>query len=188
MKHTSATNNNKNNTKSSLKRTESKIDENQLDSDENTETENQNIGDLEWQHQGKSNKRGNKVPRLVSFVQSRAITSSLRGYGRTENKITRHTHSHDEEEKIEKRRSVKYKSSNLEKHQPDSENDIQYLDNNCAHEQTNRVNQNLSDDQHTNENKEFFVSRQALRFAVEDKFPPIKILCDPQLKTHQDGT
>ncbi|CAF3332782.1 unnamed protein product [Rotaria sp. Silwood2] len=162
------------------------MDENQPDSDENPEIKNQNVDDFEWKYQRKSNKRGNKAPRLGSFVQGRTITSSSRGYGRTENKITRHTHTQDEEEKNE-RRSVKYQLSNLEKHQPDSVNEIQYLDANFANKQTNRETQNPSDDHLTNENKEFYVSRQALRFAVEDKFPPLKILCDPQLKAHEDG-
>ncbi|CAF2099954.1 unnamed protein product [Rotaria magnacalcarata] len=65
---------------------------------------------------------------------------------------------------------------------------MQYLDINFAHKQTNEERQNLNDGHLTNENKEFYVTRQALKFAVEDKFPPLRILCDPQLKTHEDGT
>ncbi|CAM4828751.1 unnamed protein product [Rotaria magnacalcarata] len=186
IKHASTTNNN-DNSKTSLKRTESKMDKSQPDSDENSEIESQNIDDLEWKHQRKSNKRGNKSPKLGSFVQGRTITSSSRGYSRTENKITRHTHPQEEEEKKE-RRTAKYQLSNLEKHQEDTENDMQYLDINFAHKQTNEERQNLNDGHRTNENKEFYVTRQALKFAVEDKFPPLRILCDPQLKTHEDGT
>ncbi|CAF4597855.1 unnamed protein product [Rotaria socialis] len=187
IKHTSTSNYNNDNSKKSLKRTESKMDENQLDSEDNSEIESQNTDDLEWKHQRKSNKRGNKAPRLGSFVQGRTITSSSRGYSRTENKITRHTHPQEEEE-LKERRIVKYQLSNLEKHQNDTENDIQYLHTNFAHKQTNNETQNLNDDHSTNENKEFYVTKQALKFAVEDKFPPLRILCDPQLKTHEDGT
>ncbi|CAF3382710.1 unnamed protein product [Rotaria socialis] len=187
IKHTSTTNYSNDNSKKSLKRTESKMDENQLDSEDNSEIESQNTDDLEWKHQRKSNKRGNKAPRLGSFVQGRTITSSSRGYSRTENKITRHTHPQEEEEQNE-RRTVKYQLSNLEKHQKDTESDIQYLHTNFAHKQTNNETQNLNDGHSTNENKEFYVTRQALKFAVEDKFPPLRILCDPQLKTHEDGT
>ncbi|CAF4922589.1 unnamed protein product, partial [Rotaria magnacalcarata] len=63
IKHASTTNNN-DNSKTSLKRTESKMDKSQPDSDENSEIESQNIDDLEWKHQRKSNKRGNKSPKL----------------------------------------------------------------------------------------------------------------------------
>ncbi|CAF4120119.1 unnamed protein product [Rotaria magnacalcarata] len=70
----------------------------------------------------------------------------------------------------------------------DTENDIQYLDINFVHKQTNKERQNIKDGHRPNENKEFYVTRQALKFAVEDKFPPLRILCDPQLKTHEDGT
>jgi hypothetical protein len=41
--------------------------------------------------------------------------------------------------------------------------------------------------QQSNNEDHVYVSRQALKFAVEDRLPPIKIQCDPILKNQEDG-
>jgi hypothetical protein len=84
-----STNTNNNNRKSSLKRTESKMDENQQVSDDYPKAESE-TEDSQWRIQNRSNKRGIKSPQIESFFRRRTITSSSHGSGRTEKNLTRH--------------------------------------------------------------------------------------------------
>lgn len=77
-----STNSNENK-KSSLKRTESKMDGNQQGSDDYPDVESE-FEEMQWRVQGRPNQRGNKAPRIESFVVGRTITSSVRSGGRTE--------------------------------------------------------------------------------------------------------
>jgi hypothetical protein len=109
---------NNNNRKSSLKRTESKMDENQQEYEDNPGAKNE-MDDYQWRIQNRSNKRGNKAPRMDSFVQGRTITSSSlgRGIGRMEKNITRHLSPHQGEGKKEKKN---------DNHQLSNFDDVQY--------------------------------------------------------------
>ena len=86
---TNYSNNIRNNNKSTLKRTESKMDENANESDDNRGIDSE-VDDSNWQQQNRRNKRANKTPRTDYFVHGRTITSSSHGYSRMEKSTTRH--------------------------------------------------------------------------------------------------
>ena len=85
------------NKKSSLKRTESKMDENQQGSDDYPDVES-DFEEVQRRVQGRPNQRGNKAPRTDSFVVGRTITSSVRSGGRTEKNPTRHISKQQEQQ------------------------------------------------------------------------------------------
>ena len=69
----------------SLKRTKSKMDNNQEEYDNYHEDESEDETNR-WNVQPRSIRRGNKAPRTESFVYGRTIRPSTYGYDRTENK------------------------------------------------------------------------------------------------------
>ncbi|CAF3458498.1 unnamed protein product [Rotaria socialis] len=180
IKFSSMENNNKN-VKSSLKRTERKMDENQPQSDNNSAIGSE-IDDSQWQYQRKSNKRVNKEPRINSFVRGRTITSTSHGYGRTEKNITRHPPPQYEEKKIE-RKIDSHQLSNCECQQQN----VQYLGAKCVNRTMNKLTVLHRDNHPIDGNDEIYVTRQAMKFAVEDRFSPLKIHSNPGLKNHEEG-
>ena len=151
--------------KSTLKRTESKMDENNQESDDYSENESE-FDEMQCRVQGRPNQRGNKAPRIESFVQERTITSSVCGGGRTEKNQIRHISKH--QERTKEKKNDKKQLSNVENEQYDSSGDVQYLDEQ-NHEQ-------------------IYVSRHALKFAVDERFSPLRIKCEPAPRTHIEAS
>jgi hypothetical protein len=42
--------------------------------------------------------------------------------------------------------------------------------------------------QQSDEESQVYISRHALKFAVEDRLPPLKIQCYPKVKSQEDGS
>jgi hypothetical protein len=164
---------NNNNRKSSLKRTESKMDHNQQESEDNPEVESE-IDDHQWRYQNRPNKRGIKAPRTDSFVQGRTITSSSYGRdsGRMEKNMTRHTSPRQSDRKKEKKNDNQQLSNSFDG-EYDSQNDIQYLGVKNNDRNSNKVYEKETGLQQSNNEDHVYVSRHALKFAVEDRLPPI---------------
>lgn len=181
--NTNNTNNSNKNT--SLKRTESKMDDNQHESDIISDFEYENEdNDKQWKHQGHLNKRGNKAPRIDSFVHGRTITSSTRGYDRTENRQTRH-HPTSERERRNEKSNDKRQLSKIDNGRYNLSDGLQNA--NTENHYKNNEQLNEKDTQNTNEEGRVYVSRHAVKFAVDDRLPPLKIQCDPALKNQDDG-
>ncbi len=70
----------------------------------------------------------------------------------------------------------------------DSSDDIQYLNIKNGYKKSYKDNEKQTNIQNINEEDQVYVSRHALRFAVEDRLPPLKIQCDPMIKSHEDGS
>ncbi|CAF2962996.1 unnamed protein product [Rotaria sp. Silwood2] len=163
------------------------MDENKQGSDDYPEVESE-IDDLQWRYQTRSSKRGNKAPRTDSFVQGRTITSSSRGNGRMEKNITRHISSQQEERKNEKKNDNQ-QLSNLDNGQYVSTNDIQYLCIKNGDKKSSKTYERGTGLQQSNSDvlEQIYVSHHALKFAVEDRLPPLKIQCDPALTNQDDA-
>ncbi|CAF1624048.1 unnamed protein product [Rotaria magnacalcarata] len=175
--------------KSSLKRTESKMDESQHDSDNNMEIESQ-TDDSEWKYQTKSTKRGNKAPKIDSFIHGRTITSSSYGHNRKENKSLRHTQAHiQNDDSKNERKNDRCQLTHIENHDKQNrENKVQFLECTSTHQRTNNKVLNQVDKQQESDGiNDIHITNQALKFAVEDKFPPLKIICNPSLTSKEEA-
>ncbi|CAF3172752.1 unnamed protein product [Rotaria socialis] len=181
--------NNSSNSKSSLKRTESKMEESHYDSDNNMELESQ-TDDSEWKYQKKSTKRGNKAPRMDSFIHGRTITSSSYSHNRKENKSLRHTQAHiqNDDEKNE-RKNDRCQLAHIENQgNQDQEDEIQLLEITSAHQRSNNKDLSQTGNQQEPDGiNDIYVTNQAIKFAVEDKFPPLKIICNPSLTSKEEA-
>jgi hypothetical protein len=174
------------NKKTSLKRTESKMDDNQQEPDINSDVDYENEdSDTQWKHQGRPNKRGNKAPRTDSFVHGRTITSSTRGYGRIENRQTSY-HSPRERERKNEKRNDNHQTSKIDDNQYNQSEDLQYVCIENGYKNQNRINEKHT--HNTNEGEQVYVSRHAMKFAVDDRLPPLKIQCEPALKNQEDAS
>jgi hypothetical protein len=131
--------NNVNNKKSSLKRTESKMDESPQGSDDYLEVES-DFDDVQWIRQTRPNGRRNKAPRIDYFVQGRTITSSSRGNGRMEKNKTRHISSQEEERKNEKKFNNQ-QLSNLNDIELEINNDIQCSNIKATNNKSNKISE-----------------------------------------------
>ncbi|CAF2104177.1 unnamed protein product, partial [Rotaria magnacalcarata] len=181
-------NNIRNNSKSTLKRTESKMDENENGSDENPEMDSE-VDNLNWQQQNRRNKRANKTSRTDYFVQERTITSSSHGYSRMEKNITRNP-SPQHTERM-KKQSNNHEMSNFKDDQKYSYDDIQNLNVSNYNSNSNKNHEKGKEKYIQLIEKEYeqlHVSQHALKFAVENKLPPIKIQCEPQLETPEEDS
>ncbi|CAF4785082.1 unnamed protein product, partial [Rotaria socialis] len=162
------------------------MDENANESDENPEIDTE-VDDSNWLQQNRRNKRANKTPRTDYFVQGRTITSSSHGYSRMEKNITRHP-SPQHTERM-KKQNVNHEMSNFKNDQKNSCDDIQNLNVSNYNRNSNKNYEKEKDIQIIEkEYEQLHVSQHALKFAVENKLPPIKIQCEPQLKTQEEGS
>ena len=160
------------NKKSTLKRTESKMDESQDDSNDIQEID-KDYEQLQWrQQQHNRNKRMNKAPRTDSFVQGRTITSSSYVRSKVQNDARRHLSNEERE-----RRTVK-ENDNYQLLDMDLEINDPGLRIQECHRKENADK--------SNEGNGIIISQRAMKFAVEEKFPPIKIQCVPTLKNEQE--
>ncbi|CAF4373138.1 unnamed protein product, partial [Rotaria magnacalcarata] len=162
------------------------MDENVNESDGNPEIDSE-VDDSNWQQQNRRNKRANKTPRTDYFVQGRTITSSSHGYSRMEKNITRHP-SPQHTERM-KKQNDNHEMSNFKDDQKNSCDDIQNLNVSNYNRNSKKNNEKEKDIQIIEkEYEQLHVSQHALKFAVENKLPPIKIQCEPQLKTQEEGS
>ncbi|CAF4636013.1 unnamed protein product [Rotaria magnacalcarata] len=165
------------------------MDESQHDSDNNMELESQ-TDDSEWKYQTKSTKRGNKAPKIDSFIHGRTITSSSYGHNRKENKSLRHTQAHiQNDDSKNERKNDRCQLTHIENHDKQNcENEVQYLECTSTHQRTNNKVLNQVDKQQESDGiNDIHITNQALKFAVEDTFPPLKIICNPSLTSKEEA-
>ncbi|UJR18407.1 hypothetical protein I4U23_005312 [Adineta vaga] len=176
------------NKKLPLKRTNSKMDHNQDEYEVYQEDESEDEAN-KWKMQTRSNRRGNKALRTESFIHGRTIRSSTYGHGRTENKNSARYISEDEERKKEERQNNQ-QLSNVDNNQYATPNGDQYMLNNNTNEQKNTryEEKNEKGSWESMINDQIYVSRHAMKFAVEERFPPIKIKCEPSLKSQEEAS
>ncbi|CAF1186396.1 unnamed protein product [Adineta ricciae] len=181
-------NSNDNNNKTTLKRTQSKRSNNQEDSDYSPEIASEN-DENQWTLQRGSNRRRIKTPRTESFVHGRTITSSTYRHDRIENKNSTRRTSKYEERKEEERQ--KYQQvSNVDSNQHVSTQEVQRVTSNNEKEKISKMYEKRNDEGHWEslKNEQIYVSRHAMKFAVEERFSPIKIKCVPPLKSQEDAS
>ncbi|CAF4696925.1 unnamed protein product, partial [Rotaria sp. Silwood2] len=128
-----------------------------------------------------------KAPRIDSFVHGRTIISSVRSNGRTDKNITRPPSPQQAERKNDKKND-NHQLSNVDDTQYDSFDDIQNSQNNNNNKKFNSAKEKEIDKRKSIDENEIYVSHQAMRFAVDDCLPPIKIECSPKLKNQEEGS
>lgn len=181
------TTNNVNN-KTSLKRTESKMDDNQQESDIITDVGYENEdGDTQWKHEGHLNKRKNKASHIDPVIHERTSTSSIRGNDRMENRQTRHHLPNEGERKSEnENENDRCQLSKADNEQFILSKGLQNLNNEERYKNNEQVNDKII--QNINGSEQAYVSHHAVKFAVDNRLPPLRLQCDPALKNQDEAS
>lgn len=167
-----AVNSTKTKESNSLKRTESKMDEGQIEQEPiivNTNEEEQ------WNYPNRMRDDSNKFIRNDSSSRGRTKPSTFHSHNQTKNNTTCIQSTFDKERKNEESMTT------------DDERNMSNTNDSHAMATNSNRNDVSKDFTVPKENEQSIISRFAMKFAVEDSFS-MKIKCEPALESQQDAS